>query len=83
LVRVPLREFPLPRPDRKAFVTCSDNKCWIYPIGGGAHREIPGLSQRLLRWSPDGQKLAYVSVRDNHNLIAVYDVKSSGSDKKK
>ena len=28
------------------------------------------------RWSPDGSKLAYVSVRDNHALIAVYDVKT-------
>ncbi|MGH7618621.1 MAG: S9 family peptidase [Gemmatimonadaceae bacterium] len=27
------------------------------------------------RWSPDGSKLAYVSVRDNHALIAVYDMK--------
>jgi dipeptidyl aminopeptidase/acylaminoacyl peptidase len=28
------------------------------------------------RWSPDGSKLAYVSIRDNHSLIAVYDVKA-------
>ena len=28
------------------------------------------------RWSPDGSKLAYVSLRDNHSLIAVYDVKT-------
>ena len=28
------------------------------------------------RWSPDGSKLAYVSVRDNHALIAVYDMKT-------
>ncbi len=28
------------------------------------------------RWSPDGSKLAYVSQRDNHALIAVYDMKS-------
>src|SRR5262249_7771750 len=28
------------------------------------------------RWSPDGSKLAYVSVRDNHALIVVYDVKT-------
>ena len=27
------------------------------------------------RWSPDGSKLAFVSVRDNHSLIGVYDVK--------
>jgi dipeptidyl-peptidase-4 len=28
-----------------------------------------------LRWSPDGSKLAFVSVRDNHSFVAVYDVK--------
>lgn len=28
------------------------------------------------RWSPDGSKLAFVSVRDNHSLIGVYDVRA-------
>ncbi len=28
------------------------------------------------RWSPDGSKLAFVSARDNHALIGVYDVRS-------
>ncbi|HEX8945533.1 MAG TPA: hypothetical protein VF785_20505, partial [Gemmatimonadaceae bacterium] len=27
-------------------------------------------------WSPDGSKLAFVSTRDNHSLIGVYDMKS-------
>src|SRR5581483_8085461 len=27
-------------------------------------------------WSPDGSKLAFVSTRENHSLIGVYDVKS-------
>jgi dipeptidyl-peptidase-4 len=27
-------------------------------------------------WSPDGSKLAFVSARDNHSLIGVYDMKS-------
>jgi dipeptidyl aminopeptidase/acylaminoacyl peptidase len=27
------------------------------------------------RWSPDGTKLAFTSVRDNHSFVAVYDVK--------
>jgi dipeptidyl-peptidase 4 len=29
-----------------------------------------------LHWSPDGSKLAFVSMRDNHSLLAVYDLKS-------
>src|SRR6185503_17884345 len=28
------------------------------------------------RWSPDGSKLAFVSVRDNHSFVAVYDAKT-------
>jgi dipeptidyl aminopeptidase/acylaminoacyl peptidase len=28
------------------------------------------------RWSPDGSKLAFVSSRDNHSLIGVFDVKT-------
>ncbi len=28
------------------------------------------------RWSPDGSKLAFVSARDNHTLIGVYDVRT-------
>jgi dipeptidyl aminopeptidase/acylaminoacyl peptidase len=28
------------------------------------------------RWSPDGSKLAFVSVRDNHSFVAIYDVKT-------
>ncbi len=28
------------------------------------------------RWSPDGTKLAFVSTRDNHSFVAVYDTKT-------
>src|SRR5512133_428113 len=28
------------------------------------------------RWSPDGSKLAFVSVRDNHSFVAIYDTKT-------
>ncbi|MGQ0640888.1 MAG: S9 family peptidase [Gemmatimonadaceae bacterium] len=32
-------------------------------------------TQRSPRWSPDGSRLAFVSMRGNHSFIAVYDVK--------
>ncbi len=28
------------------------------------------------KWSPDGSKISYVSARDNHSLIGIYDVKT-------
>jgi dipeptidyl aminopeptidase/acylaminoacyl peptidase len=33
-------------------------------------------TQRTPRWSPDGSKLAFVSVRQNHSFIGVLDVKA-------
>ena len=32
------------------------------------------------RWSPDGSKLAFVSVRDNHSFVAVYDTRTKRID---
>jgi len=44
--------------------------------GGGAplFRAGQGVTAGELRWSPDGSKLAYVSNRGTHAIIAVYDV---------
>jgi tRNA A-37 threonylcarbamoyl transferase component Bud32/dipeptidyl aminopeptidase/acylaminoacyl peptidase len=47
----------LPRPDLGAVVAPRDNKWWVYPINGGAPREIPGMTAAPLRWSPDGNAL--------------------------
>ncbi|MEW5914832.1 MAG: prolyl oligopeptidase family serine peptidase [Gemmatimonadota bacterium] len=33
-------------------------------------------TQRSPRWSPDGSRLAFVTMRGNHSFIGVYDVKS-------
>jgi hypothetical protein len=49
--------FGLLRPDLKAVAAARDGKYWIYPLDGGARREIPGLQQAPLRWSPDGSGL--------------------------
>jgi len=45
------------RPDGKAIARTNDEKWWLYPLGGGSPREIPGLNQVPLRWSPDGTAL--------------------------
>jgi dipeptidyl aminopeptidase/acylaminoacyl peptidase len=45
------------RPDLSAVVAGREGKWWIYPTDGGPRREIPGLKQPPLRWSPDGAAL--------------------------
>lgn len=37
-------------------------------------------SQRTPVWSPDGAKIAFVSDRENHSFIAIYDVKTRAID---
>jgi len=71
-------------PDGKSVVFVKDGQ--IFKLATATHasatdkNEQPFIKewgrQAQPRWSPDGSKLAYVSVRDNHALIAVYDVKT-------
>ena len=46
-----------PRPDLSAVAASSDGKWYVYPSDGGLRREIPGLTQGPIRWSPDGSVL--------------------------
>ncbi len=64
-----------PRGDRVAFV--KGGKILAAPLDGSA--EAKELLQArgkagTLRWSPDGGRLAFVSDRDDHAFIGVYDV---------
>jgi tRNA A-37 threonylcarbamoyl transferase component Bud32 len=45
------------RPDLGAVAAPRDGKWWLHPLNGGSPREIPGLSEGPLRWSPDGSAL--------------------------
>ncbi|HEU5218259.1 MAG TPA: protein kinase [Gemmatimonadales bacterium] len=47
----------LPRPDLGVVAAPRDGKWWLYPVDGGPRREIPGLTQAPIRWSPDGVAL--------------------------
>jgi hypothetical protein len=50
--------FGLVRPDGKAVALRRGREWWVYPVGGGAGRMVPGLEGAvLLRWSPDGSAL--------------------------
>src|SRR5258707_2705498 len=80
-----------PRGDQVAFtitdVDQATNKAttqiYVVPIGGGATRQLTNdeHSSASPRWSPDGEKLAFISARDGESQIWTIDV-SSGALKK-
>src|SRR5437870_1549068 len=63
-----------PKGDRVAFI--AKRQLWLAPIDGSAKPEavITATGTRhTLRWSPDGTRIAFVSVRKEHSLIGLYD----------
>src|SRR6266849_6125440 len=56
---------------------------YVVPLGGGEMRQLTNdeHSSASPRWSPDGEKLAFISARDGENQIWTIDV-SSGALKK-
>jgi len=65
------------RADAAALVAyVKENQVWLAPAAGvGKPRKIVARGQSSSPvWSPDGKKLAFVSNRTTHSLIAIYDV---------
>ncbi len=64
-----------PKGDRVVFLR--GGQLWTAPIAGGAAQMLfkprSGVTASDPVWSPDGSKVAFVSVRVNHSFIAVYD----------
>jgi len=63
-----------PKGDRVAYVL--KDQIWMIALDG-AEKPVQAVHARGkaegLRWSPDGTKLAFVSARDDHSFIAVFD----------
>src|SRR5260221_3401216 len=61
----------------------STTQIYVIPAGGGEMRQLTNdeHSSASPRWSPDGEKLAFISARDGHDQIWTIDV-SSGALKK-
>ncbi len=61
----------------------STTQIYVVPLGGGEMRQLTNdeHSSASPRWSPDGEKLAFISARDGENQIWTIDV-SSGALKK-
>src|SRR3977135_1312141 len=61
----------------------STTQIYLVPLGGGETRQLTNdeHSSASPRWSPDGEKLAFISARDGEDQIWTIDV-SSGALKK-
>lgn len=61
---------------RRAIAYIKEGQVWIVPLSGAAKPQQVVVRGGIedLQWSPDGSKLAFVSVRDDHAFIGVYDL---------
>jgi dipeptidyl aminopeptidase/acylaminoacyl peptidase len=63
-------------PDGQFAVWAKQKQLWIAPVSGAtpAH-QLTGVrgTNASPRWSPDGHQIAFVSDRDDHSLVAIYD----------
>jgi dipeptidyl aminopeptidase/acylaminoacyl peptidase len=63
-------------PDGKLAVWSAKKKLWLASVDGQQQaKELASVRGSSVepRWSPDGKHIAFVSERDGHNLIALYD----------
>jgi len=72
-------------PDGKHVVFARDGQIFQARVARGAMASIDTAGVPFIKewgrqsnpvWSPDGSKLAFVSTRDNHSFIGVYDMKT-------
>ena len=68
---------PTPSPSGDVLAYLKDDQVWTVPLTDTTDRTpsrfftIRGSAESL-RWSPDGEKLAFVSDRGNHSFVGVY-----------
>jgi dipeptidyl aminopeptidase/acylaminoacyl peptidase len=63
-------------PDGKWVVWSAKKKLWIASVDGKQQaKELASVHGSAVdaKWSPDGKHIAFVSDRDSHSLIAIYD----------
>jgi dipeptidyl-peptidase-4 len=72
-------------PDARTVAFAKDSSIYSYRISHTPTDSIERGEKPLVRvwgrnttprWSPDGSRLAFVSIRDNHSFVGVYDVKA-------
>ena len=63
-------------PDGRWAVWAAKSKLWLAGVDGKQPaKELTTVRGAAVqpKWSPDGKRLAFVSVRDSHSLVAIYD----------
>jgi dipeptidyl aminopeptidase/acylaminoacyl peptidase len=82
--RLGLGSAPALSPNGKTVAFARDGQIYSYRVSKTPADSIERGQKALVRlwgrnaqprWSPDGSKLAFTTVRDNHSYVAVYDVK--------
>lgn len=70
-------------PDGRMTAFAKDSQIYVYAVSKTPRDSIARGIKPLIRawgrnlsprWSPDGSRLAFVSVRDNHSFVGVYDL---------
>jgi dipeptidyl-peptidase 4 len=78
---------PVISPDGRMTAFARDSQIYVYAVSRTPRDSIERALKPLIRawgrnfaprWSPDGSKLAFVSARDNHSFVGVYDVAKRG-----
>lgn len=83
--RLAVGSAPALSPDGQTVAFVKEGQIYRLRVAQGATAPIDKGEQPFVRewgrnasprWSPDGSKLAFVSLRDNHSFVGVYDVKT-------
>ncbi len=64
-------------PDGRFAVWAAKKQIWIAPLSGGDKAKVLAYargSNEQPRWSPDSKRIAFVSDRGDHRLVAIYEL---------
>jgi dipeptidyl aminopeptidase/acylaminoacyl peptidase len=79
LTRIGEGSNPFFSPSGDAVIFNREGRLWTAPVRGGAEKKLFEIRGTIMSpsWSPDGSKLVFVSTREDHSFIAIYEPKNS------